>query len=118
MKGAKADLSTVPCTARMHPVYAEDVGEATHLIHRSTSLQHYIYNVSDGSNPSMSEIAETMRDLIPNSEIALGPAGAEPVPYTGVDTQRMKQEFGFEFRGLRTGLEEYIRWMRVTTIDD
>ena len=118
VKGVKADLHTVPRDTRIHPVYAEDVGEATRLIHQSKSLGHYIYNVADGNNPAMIEVAETIRDLIPNSEIVLGPVGAEPATFRGVDVHRMKREFGFEFRNLRTGLEEYIRWMRVTTIDD
>jgi nucleoside-diphosphate-sugar epimerase len=118
VKGVKADLSMLPQSTRMHPVYAGDVGEATRLIHDCRSLHHYIYNISDGSNPAMLEIAETVRDLIPNSEMILGPATAESAPYSEVDVQRMKQEFGFEFRSLRAGLEEYIRWVRMNRIED
>jgi nucleoside-diphosphate-sugar epimerase len=119
VKGTKADLPTVPSSTRMHPVYAEDVGEATRLIHESKSLRHYIYNISDGNNPSMLKVAEAIRGLVPNSEIILGPAGPEgKAPYKTVDVHRMKQEFGFEFRNLRRGLEEYIRWTRTCCIDD
>jgi nucleoside-diphosphate-sugar epimerase len=118
VKGAKADLPMVSRGTRMHPVYAEDVGEATRLIHESKSLRHYIYNVSDGNNPSMLRVAETIRDLVPNTEIILGPCGPEGAPYKGVDVHRIKEEFGFEFRNLRTGLEEYMRWVRQLGIDD
>jgi nucleoside-diphosphate-sugar epimerase len=118
VKGTRADLPMIPCSTRMHPVYAEDVGEATRLIHESKSLRHYIYNVSDGNNPSMLKVAETIRDLVPNSEIVLGSPGAEGAPYRGVDVHRIKEEFGFEFRNLRTGLEEYIRWTRLNAVEE
>jgi UDP-glucose 4-epimerase/UDP-glucuronate 4-epimerase len=107
-----ADLSKVPESTRGHTVYAKDVGEATSLIHLAKSLQHYIYNVSDGTHPTMLEVAQVIRDFIPNAKITLGPAGQEKPLHSGVDVKRMKEEFGFVFRDLKTGIKDYITWLK------
>jgi nucleoside-diphosphate-sugar epimerase len=106
------DLSHIPGSTRAHTVYAEDVGNATSLIHRAKLLQHHVYNISDGTNPTMLEIARTVCDLIPYAEIRLGPEIEENLHHTGVDVERIKREFGFEFRNLRAGISDYITWLR------
>lgn len=109
--GKAVDLSHVPGSTRSHTVYSKDVGEATSLIHLAPSLQHYIYNISDGTNPTMLEIARTIRELIPNVEITLGSAAQEKSPNRIVDVKRIKDEFGFMFCDLRTGIADYIAWL-------
>jgi nucleoside-diphosphate-sugar epimerase len=110
--GKPADLSNVSGSTRGHTVYAKDVGEATSLIHLAKSLQHYIYNVSDGTHPTMLEVAQVIRELIPNAKITLGPPGQEKPLHSGVDVKRMKEEFGFVFRDLKSGIEDYIAWLK------
>jgi UDP-glucose 4-epimerase len=107
-----ADLSKVPGSTRGHTVYAKDVGEATSLIHLAKSLQHYIYNISDGTHPTMLEVAQVIRDLIPNAKITLGPPGQEMPLHSGVDVKRMKEEFGFVFCDLKAGIKDYIAWLK------
>jgi nucleoside-diphosphate-sugar epimerase len=106
------DLSDVPENVRVHPVYAKDMGQATSSIHLAHSLRHYIYNVADGSNPAMLEIAQVVRSIAPNAQITLGPADRRNPVYRGVDAKRVEQEFGFVFRDLRMGIADYIAELR------
>jgi nucleoside-diphosphate-sugar epimerase len=106
------DLSKVTGSTRGHTVYAKDVGEATSIIHLAKSLQYHIYNVSDGTNPTMLEVAQVVREFIPDAKITLGPPGQEKPLHSGVDVKRMKEEFGFGFRHLRAGIEDYIAWLK------
>jgi len=110
--GKPADLSNISGSTRGHTVYAKDVGEATSLIHLAKSLKHFIYNVSDGAHPTMLEVAHVVRELIPDAKITLGPVGPEKPLHSGVDVQRMKEEFGFVFRDLRSGIKDYIPWLK------
>jgi UDP-glucose 4-epimerase len=110
--GKSVDLSGTPGSARAHTVYAKDVGEAASRIHLAQSLQHQIYNVADGTNPTMLEIAQTVRELIPSAQITLGPSKREKPGHTGVDVKRIREEFGFAFRDLKSGISDYIAWLR------
>lgn len=109
--GKPVDLSKIPAGTRAHPVYAEDVGEAACRIHLAPSLQHYIYNVADGTNPTMGEIAQTVRKLIPSSQITLGSGMGEKPGHSGIDLKRIQDEFGLVFRDLKTGIGDYIAWL-------
>jgi nucleoside-diphosphate-sugar epimerase len=110
--GKPVDLSKVSGSTRGHTVYAKDVGEATSLIHLAKSLKYYIYNVSDGTNPTMLEVAQAVREVIPDAKITLGPPGQEKPLHSGVDVKRMKEEFGFGFRDLKAGIEDYTAWLK------
>lgn len=110
--GKPAELSKVPGSTRGHPVYAKDVGEATSFIHLAKSLKYYIYNISDGTNPTMLEVAQVVQELIPNAKITLGASGQETPLHSGVDVKRMKEEFGFVFRDLKSGIKDYIAWLK------
>jgi nucleoside-diphosphate-sugar epimerase len=110
--GKPADLSKVSGSTRGHTVYAKDVGEATSLIHLAKSLKYYIYNVSDGTHPTMLEVAQIVREIIPDAKITLGPPGQEKPLHSGVNVKRMKEEFGFGFRDLKAGINDYIGWLK------
>jgi nucleoside-diphosphate-sugar epimerase len=110
--GKPAELSNVSGSTRGHTVYAKDVGEAFSLIHLAKSLKYYLYNVSDGTHPTMLEVAQVVRELIPDAKITLGSVGQEKPMHSGVDVKRMKEEFGFEFRDLKAGIKDYVAWLR------
>jgi len=110
--GKHAELSKVLGSSRGHPVYAKDVGEATREIHLAKSLRSHIYNISDSSNPTMLEVAQVVRELVPDVKITLGPAGQEKPLHSGVDVKRMKEEFGFVFRDLKAGIKDYLAWLK------
>jgi nucleoside-diphosphate-sugar epimerase len=111
VSGKETDLSNVPGDNRTHTVYARDVGEMTCLVHLAQSLQHSIYNVSDGDDPTMLEIAETVKEAIPEAEIRLGPEQGKS-PYSGVTMDRVKEEFGYIPRDVRKGIRAYIDWLK------
>jgi nucleoside-diphosphate-sugar epimerase len=113
--GKTVDLSGTSASVRAHTVYAEDVGESTSLIHLAQSLQHYIYNISDGTDPTMLEIARTVRELIPGAQITLGASREDNPGHMGVDVERLREEFGFVFRDLKTGISDYVAWLRSQT---
>jgi len=110
--GDPADLSDVPGSTRTHTVYAKDVGQASSLVHLAASPMHRIYNVSDGTQPTLSEFARVVQERIPNASIALGPPGPDQTLHSGVDVNRIKEEFGFVFRDIRSGVADYIDWLK------
>jgi hypothetical protein len=60
----------------------------------------------------MLEVAQVVREFIPDAKITLGPHGQEKPLHSGVDVKRMKEEFGFGFRDLKSGIEDYIVWLK------
>ena len=110
--GIESDLSGVPADSRGHTVYARDAGLGICLAHLASSLKQHLYNVADGRNPTMAEIAQIVRDVVPGARITLGePTGAKP-SHTGVDVSRMRQEWGFAPRSIREGIAAYAEWLR------
>jgi UDP-glucose 4-epimerase len=111
--GRPVEFCGAQAATRSHTVYAKDVGAAAALVHLAASLSHCIYNVSDGTNPTLVEIARVVRELVPDSRITLGPAQPAPSPqHDGVDVSRMKAEFGFACRSLKAGIGDYLTWLR------
>jgi len=109
--GRPADLSHVPGDSRGHTVYAKDVGEMTCLIHLAGSLKHAIYNVADGGDPTMREVAHVVKEIIPEAEIRVGPDTGQSA-YSGVTMDRMKDQFGYTPLDLKEGIKAYIDWLR------
>jgi nucleoside-diphosphate-sugar epimerase len=60
----------------------------------------------------MLEVAQVIRELIPDAKIILGPPGQEKPLHSGVDVKRMKEEFGFVFRDLKSGIQDYTAWLK------
>jgi nucleoside-diphosphate-sugar epimerase len=111
LEGKKIEMTKLPSNRRTHPVYAKDTAEATCLVHLADSLTHYIYNVADGTHPTMQEIAEVVKEVIPNTDIQLGPP-AEKVEVRQQSMDRMKDEFGFSPKALKEGVTAYVAFLR------
>jgi nucleoside-diphosphate-sugar epimerase len=111
--GRRTDLSgRVPADSRGHTIYARDAGEGISLAHLAQSPKHYIYNVADGQNPTMAEVARMVEEQILGVEILLGEASAAKPSHSGIDVTRMKEEWGFSPRNIRQGVEAYIDWLK------
>jgi nucleoside-diphosphate-sugar epimerase len=106
-------LSRLSSNRRTHPIYARDTGLATGAVHLADSLEHEIYNVSDGTNPTMAEIAGTVGEMFGGAEILLGPAaeGDPRAEYHPQPMTRMKEELGFTPMTLREGVEHYVNYL-------
>ncbi|MGD0658337.1 MAG: NAD(P)-dependent oxidoreductase [Syntrophorhabdales bacterium] len=110
--GSQTDLSNVPSDSRGHTVYARDAGLAICHAVLAASPKEHIYNVADGRNPTMAEVAEIVRDMVPGARITLGaPTGVKP-SHTGVDVSRIGEEWGLAPRSVREGIAAYVEWLR------
>ena len=107
--------------AEAHDVmYAKDAARAIMLLLKAPTLHHRIYNVGFGRLVSLSEFADAIKKLLPNTEIHLGD-GPGPLTSTKtpmdidacVDISRLREETGFtpEYDPYR-GVEHYIKWAR------
>lgn len=111
--GKPTDLAgKVPADSRGHTIYARDAGEGICSVHLAGSLKHYIYNVADGQNPTMAAVAQIVKELVPGAEIRLGDASGVKPSHSGIDINRMRDEWGFAPRDIRQGIEAYIGWLK------
>jgi nucleoside-diphosphate-sugar epimerase len=110
--GKETELPAVPEDSRGHTVYARDAGLAICFAHLAAAPKQRIYNVADGRNPTMAEIAQIVRDVVPGARISLGkPTGAK-LSHVGVDNSRMSEEWGFTPRSIAEGVASYAQWLR------
>ncbi|MBN2062341.1 MAG: NAD(P)-dependent oxidoreductase [Deltaproteobacteria bacterium] len=110
--GVPSDFRGIRSNLRRHTVYAKDSGEGTCMIHLAKSLDHYIYNLSDGENPTMEEIAQAIKELVPGAEIHLGPPAKEKTKNVPVSMERMKEEFGFIPYDVKKGVAAFIDFIQ------
>ncbi len=115
VRGLKPEVSHVAASSRGHTIYAKDAGEATALLHMKPGLDHQIYNVADGDNPTMGEAAQILKELVPGSEIRLGQATSDVPSHSGIHIERLKAETGFAPRKLREGLAAYVDYLKSGT---
>lgn len=76
---------------------------------------HDAYNISSGTAPSLGEIAEIVRELVPGADIATGPGGYEFQPGVpairkgALDITRARNELGYRPQfDIRTGIAAYL----------
>ncbi len=98
-------------------IYVRDVAEAlvTAALHKSlTSFP--VYNIGTGRLHSTAELAESVRSILPWSDITIGP-GLDPMGlgisyYFLYDGSRARRDLGFEARyDLESGIRDYVRVM-------
>ena len=111
VEGKRTEIPMLASNRRTHPVYAKDTAEAACLVHLAESLKHYIYNVADGSHPTMQEIAGVIKEVIPKADIQLGPSGEE-VEIRRQNMDRIRDELGFVPRTLKEGVTAYVTFLR------
>jgi UDP-glucose 4-epimerase len=111
LAGKKTEIPLLMANRRTHPVYTKDCAEASSLIHLADSPDHLIYNVADGTHPTMQEMADTVKEVIPEADITLGPAGEE-VDFRPQSVDRLKEEFGFVPKTLKEGVTDYVAYLK------
>jgi nucleoside-diphosphate-sugar epimerase len=110
--GKPADLSHVPANSRGHTIYVKDTGEAAAVLHLKDTLEHHVYNVTDGDDPTMGEVADIVRELIPTARITLGPVQESKFPPMPAPNTRLAGETGFIPRKLKEGIKAYIAFVK------
>ncbi len=111
LDGKKTEIPMLASNRRTHPVYSRDTAEATCLVHLADSLKHHIYNVADGTHPTMGEIAGIVKEVIPGAEIELGPPGEE-VEIRKQSMDRIREELGFVPRTFKEGVKAYVTFLK------
>lgn len=111
LEGKKTELPMIASNRRTHPVYTKDCAEASSMVHLADSLEHYIYNIADGTHPTLKEMADTVKEVIPDADITLGPPGKE-VDFQPQSMDRMKEEFGFVPKTLKEGIMDYVLFLK------
>lgn len=111
LEGEKVERPMLALNRRTHPVYAKDTAEASCLVHLAESLKHYIYNVADGTHPTMQEIADVIKEVIPGADIRLGPP-KDDVKIRVQSMDRIKDELGFVPKSLKEGISHYVTFLK------
>jgi UDP-glucose 4-epimerase len=114
LEGKKAEIPMLASNRRTHPVYSKDTAEAACLVHLAESLNHYIYNVADGTHLTMEEIAAVVKEVVPSADIELGPPGKD-VEIRRQSMDRIKDELGFVPKTLKEGIGAYVTFLREGT---
>ncbi len=109
-----ADLSHVHGESKSNYVYVKDCARGISLVHLAKTLPHSIYNVGDGVSISYSDIAQVIKEVIPEAVIRLGAIRTEKdVDRPPLDVRRIKEDAGFVAEyDLRQGIRDYIDWVR------
>jgi nucleoside-diphosphate-sugar epimerase len=115
LEGKPSNLPMVAPNRRTHSVYAKDSAEATCAVHLAKTLKNYIYNVACGTNPTMQEIADTVKEVIPGAQIKLGQPiikKADNLENRPQTMDRIKEDVGFVPKTLKQGIEAYVMFVK------
>jgi nucleoside-diphosphate-sugar epimerase len=95
-------------------------GRALHLDRTEHAFD--VYHVATGVAPSLAEIVDIVRDLVPAADISIGPGNysfndqVEAVRKGALDVTRARSELGYAPRyDIRSGLEAYLEASRAGT---
>jgi UDP-glucose 4-epimerase len=100
---------------RVDHVYVADTVQGVLLALDHAEHAHDVYNIATGQAPSLAEIVEIVRDLVPGADISVGPGGYQfnervgPVPKGALDVTRAREHLGYAPRyPIREGLAAYV----------
>jgi nucleoside-diphosphate-sugar epimerase len=97
------------------PIHVEDIAEAFVRVTLADSTHYPIYN-SGGTPISMGELAELVREFIPDAQISFdNEGGLEESGNYLVDNSRLLQEFELQYPPFRTRVLEIINDIRRET---
>ena len=112
--GKPTDLSNTCGLNKRHFVYVRDCARAISLVHLAPTLEHNIYNISDGVLRCWADFAEAIREVIPGAQIKLGTTRSEKdVDQPPISIERIKEDAGFTpGYDLKQALQSYVDWVR------
>ncbi|HCU90625.1 MAG TPA: NAD(P)-dependent oxidoreductase [Gammaproteobacteria bacterium] len=101
-------------------IYVRDAATAIVAIAlHKRPLPHAIYNVGSGVARTLFHFADILRGLVPSADIEIGP-GLDPMGfgvsyYSALNSDRAKEDFGFEVPELAAALRDYVQILRERT---
>ena len=112
--GKSTDLSNISGRVHQYPIYVKDCARGISLVHLAKSLKHYHYNLSEGKLYTWFEIAQVIKELIPDAEIRLGTTEPEEATQPQLfSIGRIRKELGFvPDYDLKRGIKAYADWFR------
>jgi len=100
---------------RVDHVYIEDCIDGIIKVLDKPQHRYDVYHIASGNAPSLAEIVEIIRELVPNADLAIGPGpyrfidGTEAVRKGALDIARARNDLGYEPRfPIKRGLAAYI----------
>jgi nucleoside-diphosphate-sugar epimerase len=98
--------------------YAEDVAQGIYLAYSVRPVKHRVFNISQGKNTTLSELAQVIMDLVPGSRINREPDKSEyfntVIPVRGPgDITRAREELGYVPQyTIQKGVAELLDWIK------
>ena len=90
---------------KMEYTFVGDIVNAIDVLMKADKWDSLVYNVSEGKQYSVYEIAEIVKSVWPKAEIEVGPGTIPNVPPRAVlDISRFSKEFNFKSTSLKQGL--------------
>ena len=104
---------------RVDHLYIDDCVDGIVKALDKPSHRHEVYHISTGEAPSLAEIADMIRELVPGTDISIGPGpyrfvdGTEAVRKGALDNTRARIELAYQPRfPIKKGLAAYIEATR------
>jgi UDP-glucose 4-epimerase len=94
-------------------IYTKDAAQGIYLACTAPRLHHKAYNIGTGIGYTLKDVAEEVKQLIPDAEIQIGPGlhfwGGPTHYYSVYDITRAKEDLGFSPQfTLKRALEDYL----------
>lgn len=104
---------------RVDHVYIDDCVEGISKVLDKPQHRYDVYHIATGEAPSLAEIVDIIKELVPDADLAIGPGpyrfvdGTEAVRKGALDITRARTELGYEPRyPIKDGLAAYIEATR------
>lgn len=92
--------------------YVKDLVKGIRKILETDHLQRPIYNICYGSLLSIAEIGKMIKELLPKSEIQIGPGILKDIELrAALDISQARKEWGYEPTPLKECIEDYIHYL-------
>ena len=116
IEGRLADCLDTDEGSYLSSIHAKDCARGISLIHLAKELKYNIYNLADGNYITYGELANTVRDLLPNADISLAKDKKLDTlswSYNPINTERIRSEgWTPEYGDLRKGIQAYVDYLR------
>jgi UDP-glucose 4-epimerase len=93
-------------------LYVKDMARAIALLTIAEKLNHNVYNIGGDKNIPNRQVLETIRKLVPGSNVDL-PPGRTPMFLPLMENKRLKDDTGFIPKyDVSSAIEDYLDWLK------